>query len=141
MSRGARTAAVLSARSVLCLLLVTACSEEDPPAADGAPAATPQPTEDQASVHAGLPEYTASVRPISAAVVSRMATSHHVGCPVALDDLRYVEVRYVGFDGEAHQGELVVQRRYAGDLTDVFRELLRRTLPDRAHAAGRRVRR
>jgi poly-gamma-glutamate synthesis protein (capsule biosynthesis protein) len=122
VSRGARTAAI-SAQSVLCLLLVTACSGEDRPVADGASSVSPQPTEDEASVQAGLPDYASSVRPVSAAVASRMSSSHRVGCPVSLDDLRYVRVRFVGFDGETHTGELVVHRRYASDLTGVFREL------------------
>jgi poly-gamma-glutamate synthesis protein (capsule biosynthesis protein) len=109
--------------ALLCLLLVTACSGQDRPAPGGAPASTPQPTEHEASVRGGLPEYAASVRPVTGAVGSRMTASHHVGCPVALDALRYVRVRYVGFDELAHTGELVVHRRYAHALTDVFRDL------------------
>ena len=33
------------------------------------------------------------------------------GCPVALEDLRYVTVSFVGFDGGVHTGELVRARR------------------------------
>ena len=30
------------------------------------------------------------------------------GCPVGYDDLRYLTMSYVGFDGQAHTGEMVV---------------------------------
>ena len=93
MSPGPRTATVLSG-SVLCLLLVTACSGEDRPDPSDDALTTPQQTESSASLEAGLPDYTASVRPVSGAVRSRMVASHHVGCPVSLSDLRYVEVRF-----------------------------------------------
>ncbi|HET6510108.1 MAG TPA: M15 family metallopeptidase [Baekduia sp.] len=50
-----------------------------------------------------------SARRLTPALRHRLnGASWHPGCPVALDDLRYVRVAYVGFDGRAHRGELVV---------------------------------
>jgi poly-gamma-glutamate synthesis protein (capsule biosynthesis protein) len=39
---------------------------------------------------------------------------------VPFADLRHVRVRYVGFDGRAHRGELVVHRTYAPAIVRVF---------------------
>lgn len=47
------------------------------------------------------------------------------GCPVPLSDLRVLTVSYVGFDGTAHTGQLVVNRSAAAPLARVFRDLYR----------------
>ena len=52
-------------------------------------------------------------------------------CPVELADLRLLSVRYVGFDGQAHIGQLIVHRRHAQDLIGVFRELYEARFPIR----------
>ncbi len=57
------------------------------------------------------PPYHFAARPLSPAVRDRVeGTSWHRGCPVGLDDLRYVRLSYWGFDGRRHRGELVVNR-------------------------------
>ncbi|HEX6230806.1 MAG TPA: M15 family metallopeptidase [Actinomycetota bacterium] len=53
------------------------------------------------------------------------------GCPVPLEKLRLVRVTYRGFDGEAHRGRLVVHRRWADEILDVFRRLYARGFPIR----------
>jgi hypothetical protein len=53
------------------------------------------------------------------------------GCPVELADLRLVSLMYLGFDGEAHHGRLVVHRRWADEIVEVFRRLYRREFPIR----------
>jgi hypothetical protein len=71
-----------------------------------------------------LPRFHASIsaldRPTRQLMTGR---SWHPGCPVPLRDLRLVRLTYVGFDGRAHQGELVVHRWYAEDFVRVFRRL------------------
>lgn len=42
------------------------------------------------------------------------------GCPVGLDDLAYLVMTYLGFDGRSHIGEMVVHSRLAGDVLDIF---------------------
>ena len=69
------------------------------------------------------PTYDASVRRIDDELAARMRTSHRPGCPVPLRDLRYVEVTHRGFDGAARTGELVVHRRWAADVVEVFGRL------------------
>jgi hypothetical protein len=59
---------------------------------------------------------------------SRAEVKHsawHRGCPVEPSGLRLLAVSYVGFDGYAHTGQLVVNRSAAAPLARVFRELYR----------------
>jgi len=52
-----------------------------------------------------------------------MQYSHHPGCPVPLTELRYLQMTYLGFDGSAHIGEMVVHKKYAAEVVDVFHQL------------------
>ncbi|HUK98456.1 MAG TPA: hypothetical protein VLV46_12425 [Gaiellaceae bacterium] len=67
-----------------------------------------------------LPPYSVVVAPVTAAQLGR---SWHPGCPVSPASLRRVFVSYVGFDGRAHRGELVVNRAVTGDAGTIFRRL------------------
>ncbi len=49
--------------------------------------------------------------------------------PVPLSDLRYLTVTYLGFDGDAHMGELVVHRDVVFELIDIFEELFLAKFP------------
>jgi hypothetical protein len=73
--------------------------------------------------------FRSTVAPISSAVRARMGETWTPGCPVALGDLRYVTVSFRGFDGRAHTGELVVNRRVAADVVSVFARLYRARFP------------
>ena len=53
----------------------------------------------------------------------------HEGCPVSVDELRYITVTFHGFDGLSHTGELIAHRDVAADLVDVFRELYQVQFP------------
>jgi len=44
-------------------------------------------------------------------------------CTVPREDLRYLHVLHVGFDGETHEGELICNKAIAGDLLDIFQKL------------------
>ena len=44
-------------------------------------------------------------------------------CRVSYDDLRYVRVLYVDFDGAEQEGELMVHRQVANDVIDIFYKL------------------
>jgi hypothetical protein len=50
-------------------------------------------------------------------------TYWHRGCPVSLPQLRLLTVTHWGFDGRAHEGQLVVNERFAASLSRVFRRL------------------
>jgi poly-gamma-glutamate synthesis protein (capsule biosynthesis protein) len=55
----------------------------------------------------------------------------HTGCPVPFSGLRILHVTYVGFDGHAHPGQLVVNRSAVRPLTIVFRKLYAARFPIR----------
>ena len=47
-------------------------------------------------------------------------------CRVSYDDLRYVHILYVDFDGAEQEGELMVNRRVANDVIDIFYKLYKK---------------
>ena len=65
-------------------------------------------------------EFRARVLPVTA---ERLGSSHRAGCPVAVSDLRLVQVGHWGFDGLPRRGELVVHRTHAQAVVEVFRRL------------------
>jgi hypothetical protein len=75
----------------------------------------------------------ATIRPLTPAQrhAVLVAKEWHPGCPVTFADLRVLTVRYRGFDGRAHRGQLIVNRRVAAPLAKVFRELHRLRFPIR----------
>ena len=44
-------------------------------------------------------------------------------CPVKLGDLRYVHILYVDFNGAEHEGELLVHKKVAKDVLEIFEAL------------------
>jgi hypothetical protein len=96
------------------------------------------------------PAAGASVKPfvgsVSALPTSLRSTMTGVswkpGCPVPLADLRLVRARYLGFDGKAHTGRIVVHRDVARDVVAVLRRLyaarfpIRRMLPVDAYGGS-----
>jgi hypothetical protein len=75
-----------------------------------------------------LPPFQASSSPVTAA---ELGASWHAGCPVGPERLRTLHVSFVGFDGHAHRGTIVVHRDVAGDVTAVFRRLYDARFPIR----------
>ena len=73
--------------------------------------------------------FRSTIRPIGPAVRARMGATWRPGCPVGLDELRYVTVSFRGFDGRPHTGELVVHRRVAAQVVSVFARLYRARFP------------
>lgn len=55
--------------------------------------------------------------------------SYKEDCTVPREDLRYVHVRHMGFDGEARDGELVVNKAIADDVLAIFEELYKADYP------------
>ncbi len=75
---------------------------------------------------AALPPFQASIAPVTAAELGR---SWHPGCPVGPRSLRRVHVSFVGFDGRAHTGELVVADALGREVSAVFRRLYAARFP------------
>ncbi len=77
---------------------------------------------------AALPPFQAHVRTVTAAALGE---SWRPGCPVGPSQLRTVTVSYVGFDGRAHTGRIVVNARVTDDVATVFRRLYAARFPIR----------
>jgi poly-gamma-glutamate synthesis protein (capsule biosynthesis protein) len=77
-----------------------------------------------AALAGGRPAFHGHSSPIDGSVRERIAgSSWHRGCPVALGKLRLLDLTYRGFDGDAHHGRLVVNRRFDAEIISVFRRL------------------
>jgi poly-gamma-glutamate synthesis protein (capsule biosynthesis protein) len=75
------------------------------------------------------PVFAASVSPITTAMRRRMASSHRAGCPVPLEDLRYLRLSYWDFAGRLRTGELVIAAEHAEAVVTVFRKLYAAKFP------------
>jgi hypothetical protein len=83
-------------------------------------------------VAASAPPYRSSVRPLPARIRDLMrGSSWRPGCPVGLNDLRLVGVRFWGFDRQAHHGRLVVHRSVARAVAGLFGRLYAARFPIR----------
>lgn len=54
---------------------------------------------------------------------SMQGISYHEGCPVALTDLRIVNIKYLGFDEAIHYGDMIVHKDVALEVSKIFEEL------------------
>ena len=65
-----------------------------------------------------------SATPVDSAVFARMSgRSYKDGCPVAVEDLRYLRVLHMDLDGLTLVGEMVCNKSIADDLLEIFRAL------------------
>src|SRR4029450_8722096 len=69
---------------------------------------------------AQAPAYRAEVAPVR---WQELRYSYRAGCPVPPSELRAVRLSYWGFDGRAHEGALVVNRRGTGEGVAMLRRL------------------
>jgi hypothetical protein len=76
--------------------------------------------------------YVASISPIDRQTRLLMTgSSWRAGCPVGFDELRIVRITYWGFDDEPHRGRLVIHRRWADEIVEVFRRIYAGEFPIR----------
>ena len=70
-------------------------------------------------------KYNATISPITPQIKQRMVNggSYKSYCPISLNDLRYIKLKYIGFDNKEHTGELIVNKSIAKDIVNIFREL------------------
>jgi hypothetical protein len=76
---------------------------------------------------ASMVGYESSIEPIPPDVLARSSWVEE--CPVTLDELRYLTMIHVGFDGEFHIGEMIVNTAVAEDVVEVFHELFDARFP------------
>jgi hypothetical protein len=82
----------------------------------------------QATLIAAMVPYTATVERVTA---HELRDSWHAGCPVAPSQLRRIRLRYVGFDGRSHVGQLVVNGQVVPQVIEIFRRLYAARFPSR----------
>jgi hypothetical protein len=68
-----------------------------------------------------------TIGPVPSDVVAR--SSWKEGCPVDVDQLSYLTVSFVGFDGAIHTGELLVNAAYGEGIVDAMRVLYEMRFP------------
>jgi Ca2+-binding RTX toxin-like protein len=79
-----------------------------------------------------MPEFDARTSAIDGDVRRRMTgRSWHDGCPVALGQLRLLELRHWDFRRDIRSGELVVHEDSAGDMTRAMRAIFAHRFPIR----------
>lgn len=126
-------------------LVLAGCSTSaggpaDPAGSPGSAAATTIPSPSSAASGAApLPRW--GIQAIGPERRDELAGRNwHPGCPIALDELREVTVRYVDFHGDVRSGPLIVARAVAGDVLWVFRRLFRQGFQIKRVAIPRRWR-
>jgi len=77
--------------------------------------------------------YHAEISPITPEVKKRMirGNSWREGCPVSLQDLRYLRLVYRDFNGRDANGEIIVHKAVASEVAEIFKTLYERGYPIR----------
>ncbi len=72
-----------------------------------------------------LSSFKADISKITPEVKQRMikGNSWRKGCPVHLNDLRYIRLTYRDFNGRDARGEMIVHKDVASEVTQIFKEL------------------
>jgi hypothetical protein len=79
-----------------------------------------------ASSSTAPPPAASPIQPVTAA---ELGPSLRPGCPIDPQQLRRVEVDYLGFDGQTHRGALIVNEDVATEVLAIFERLLRLRYP------------
>ena len=75
----------------------------------------------------GGDRYVATIEPIPDDVLAR--SSWVEDCPVGVEELRYLTMTHLGFDGKMHTGEMIVNAAVAEDVVSVFEKLFEAGFP------------
>ena len=102
------------------------------PTATPVPTATPDPYEGQKRVNHKKDDrffYVTLTDELKARITGMSYPAEGEPCRVSYDDLRYVRILYIDFDGAEQEGELMVHRRVANDVIDIFYKLYKKQYP------------
>ncbi len=72
-----------------------------------------------------LADFKYSISKISPKIEQRMRDggSYKNYCPVSLNSLRYIKLKYIDFNKKEQWGELIVNKAIAKDIVDIFKKL------------------
>jgi D-alanyl-D-alanine carboxypeptidase len=122
-----RRAALLAEMLAVGVVLVQCSAKPPPHAATPSPSVTSSSSTATSSSTAAPPAPAgATVEPVTAA---ELGASWRPGCPVEPGQLRRVDVGHVGFDGQTHRGELIVDQDLVPDVIAIFDQLYRLRYP------------
>jgi hypothetical protein len=122
-----RPCAVLAEMLAAGVVLVQCTAAPPPQAATPSPSAAPSSSVAASSSTSDPPApAAATVQPVTAA---ELGTTWRPGCPVEPEQLRRVDVNFVGFDGQTHRGQLIVNEDLAPDVIAIFEQLYRLGYP------------
>ena len=105
--------------ATVALLLLGACSDDSEPGSG----ATDDPTTTTALHQPGtttIPTYRSTVEAVTA---DDLPASWREGCPLPVEELRLLRISHWGYDGQVHDGELVVAADVAEDVVAIFGDL------------------
>ena len=70
-------------------------------------------------------DYTSNISKISPEIKQRMLKggSWRQGCPIPLEKLRYLHLRYLDFYGNSVMGEMIVHKDVSREVVEIFHEL------------------
>ena len=130
-------AAVIAAPTALPTLTPVPTPEPTPtptpvPTPTPEPTPTPDPYEGQKRVNHRKDDrffYVTLTEELKARITGMSYPAEGEPCRVSYDDLRYVRILYVDFDGAEQEGELMVNRRVANDVIDIFYKLYVKKYP------------
>jgi D-alanyl-D-alanine carboxypeptidase len=115
------------AEVLIAAVALTQCTSAPPHAATSSPSVTQSPSAAVPSSASAPPTSAGGIgEPVNAA---ELGTTWRPGCPVEPEQLRRVGVEYIGFDGQAHRGELIVHADLAPDVIAIFEQLYRLRYP------------
>jgi D-alanyl-D-alanine carboxypeptidase len=146
-----RRGAVLAEMLAACVVLVQCTPALAPPAATPSPAVMPSPSAASSSASA-LPPLAAPPSPavipspsaasssasappapaggtVEPVTATELGATWRPGCPIEPEQLRGVNVDYIGFDGQTHRGELIVHEDLVPDVIAIFEQLYRLRYP------------
>jgi hypothetical protein len=94
---------------------------------------TASPANGATATPASSAAFQATIRAVDEETRARMiGVSWKPGCPVPIDDLRIIDMNFIGFDGAVHSGgQLMVHRLVAPQVVDAFRVLFENGFPIR----------
>jgi len=72
-----------------------------------------------------LAQNDATVSSVSAEIKQRMikGNSWRKGCPVSLNNLRYIQLKHLDFRGKTVMGEMIVHKDVSSQVVDIFNQL------------------
>jgi hypothetical protein len=114
-----RRIAILAVVAIVGAALVQ-CSAPPPPTPAPHPSAAHPSAPHPSAPPPPPPPAAATFSPVTAA---DLGASWRPGCPVEPEQLRRVQIDYIGFDGQTHRGELIVHGDRVAEVIAIFGQL------------------